>query len=103
MKNLKAKVKILLMFLVLALTTTNMATAAENTAVTEQARALAIKDRIYEIKAMDYSHLSKAERKNIRQELRGINKELRQMHHPTYVYIGGGTLILLIILLLILL
>lgn len=77
------------------------ATAAEKHAVTTEARALAIKERVTEIKAMDFSKLSATERKDLRHELKDMKQELRQ--HPTGIYISGAGLILIIILLILLL
>lgn len=80
------------------------ALAAEKvlTANHAEARAIAIKERVAAIQAMDISKMSMAERKEIRQELKEMKKELHQ-HPQTYVYISGAGLILVIILLLILL
>lgn len=80
------------------------ALATEKVVATSQAetRAIAIKSRVAEIQAMDMSHMSRAERKEIRNELKEMKKELKQ-HPSTYVYISGAGLILIIILLLILL
>lgn len=80
------------------------ALAAEKvlTARQNEARAIAIKERVAEIQAMDINKMSMAERKEVRQELKEMKKELRQ-HPERYVYISGAGLILVIILLLILL
>ena len=80
------------------------ALAAEKvlTANQAEARAMAIKERVAEIKAMDMSRMSNSERKELKSELKDMKKELRQ-HPETYVYISGAGLILIIILLLLLL
>lgn len=93
--------------LVLALMLSAMsfnAVAAEKVLTKEQAEAriVAIRDRVNEIQAMDMEHMSRLDRREIRSELKDMNKELRQMH-PTYVYISGAGLLLLIILLILLL
>jgi len=80
-----------------AVTTTNAMTIDQ-----QQMRANAIKDRVEEIKAMNISEMSATQRKELRHELKGMNKELRSMD-PTVIYISGGALILIIILLIILL
>lgn len=80
------------------------AMAAKNALTKEQteARVTAIKERVAQIQATDFKTLTKAERRDLRKELKGMNQELRQMH-PTYVYISGGGLLLIIILLILLL
>lgn len=77
------------------------ATAAETKVATTEARGLAIKERVTEIQAMDFSKLSAAERKDLRHELKDMKQDLRQ--HPTGIYISGAGLILIIILLILLL
>lgn len=62
-------------------------------------RAQEIKQRVAEIKAMDMSQLTTAERKDLRHELKDMRKEMRD---PTYIYISGGALLLIIILLILL-
>jgi DNA gyrase/topoisomerase IV subunit A len=78
--------------------------AEKNVTATEQseARVLAIKDRVNEIRAMDMKHMTRTERKDVKAELKDMNKELRQMH-PTYVYISGGGLLLIILILILIL
>lgn len=66
------------------------------------ARAVEIQQRVQDIKAMNFSHLTMVERKDLKQELKGMNKELREMG-PSYIYISVGTLLVIILLLIILL
>lgn len=96
------RVVMLVMFFTFTGATMNGAMAAEKVMTKEQteARVLAIKDRVAEIKAMDMSHMSNAQRKEIRNELKNMKKELNS---PTYIYISGAGLILIIILLILLL
>lgn len=63
-------------------------------------RANEMQQRVNEIEAMDINSLSRTERKALKQELRGIKKEARQMD-TVYVF-GGGFLLLLIILIILL-
>jgi hypothetical protein len=58
--------------------------------------------RLKEIKGMDKSNMTRAEKHELRKEVLAIREKLRQ-EHATYVYISGGALILIIILLIILL
>jgi hypothetical protein len=64
----------------------------------KEARLVAIKERVNEIKAMDKSMLSKDERKALRRELRAMHKEAKAV---TGVYISVGALIIIILLLII--
>ncbi|MFD2034386.1 hypothetical protein ACFSKL_06265 [Belliella marina] len=57
--------------------------------------------RVLEIKEMDFKELSKAERKEIRNELKELNKEAKQ--NGNGLYISTGALIVILILLIILL
>lgn len=99
-----AAVKAVMLVMIFTFTgaSVNSAMAAEKTMTKEQteARVMAIKDRVAEIKAMDMSHMSNAQRKEIRNELKEMKKELKS---PTYIYISGAGLILIIILLILLL
>jgi uncharacterized protein YbjQ (UPF0145 family) len=71
----------------------------------KEARIEAMKERVNEIRAMDKSTLTRAERKALRTELKDMNKEARAMgHHAvTGVYISVGALIIIILLLIIIL
>jgi len=60
----------------------------------------AIMDRLNEIKAMDFSKLSSAEKKELRKELR---KDQEHYRHGRGVYISVGALIIIILLLILLL
>lgn len=57
--------------------------------------------RVLEIKEMDFKELSKAERKEIRMELKELNKEANDLGNG--VYISTGALIIILLLLIILL
>ena len=60
----------------------------------------ALANRVAEIKTLDFSTMTTAEKKAVRKELRGIKSELKAV---TGVYISAGALIVIIILLLLLL
>ena len=70
------------------------ATISAMTTDQQQARAMEIKQRVDQIKAMNFANMSSAERKDMRHELKDMNKELRAMD-PTVIYISGGALILI--------
>jgi hypothetical protein len=69
----------------------------------KEARFAEMKARVLEIKAMDKSTLSKAERKALRAELKGMNKEAKSMGYTSGIYISVGALIIIILLLILIL
>jgi len=60
-----------------------------------------IESRIFEIREMDFSEMSREEKKDLRSELKDLNKEARQRGGG--LYISTGALIIILILLIILL
>ena len=68
----------------------------------QKARMEAIKKRVAEIKAMDRSKLTKAERKDIRQELKEMNKEAKAAEGKG-VFLSIGAIVIIVLLLILLL
>jgi uncharacterized membrane protein len=66
----------------------------------QKARLGALKNRLAEIKAMDRSTLSKAERKDLRQELKAMNKEAKAISNGVYLSVGAIIIIILLLILL---
>jgi len=66
----------------------------------EQARLEDIKLRVEEIKAMDFSELSKSELKEVKTELKELNKEAKQNGGGIYLSVGAIIVILLVLILL---
>ncbi len=66
----------------------------------EEARVEQLDARILEIKAMDFKSMDKAERKEIRNELRDINKEAKDLGGGFYLSAGAIIIILLLLILL---
>lgn len=66
----------------------------------QKARLAAIKSRVDEIKAMDKSALSKAERKALRQELKDMKKEAKAISGGVYLSVGAIIIIILLLILL---
>jgi hypothetical protein len=71
-----------------------------------EAREEAIAKRVQDIQSMDISSLNKSQRKELRNELKGFYKEVKNYdddgrHH--YVYISVGALIVIILLLILIL
>ena len=66
----------------------------------DQARLDELDDRFLEIKAMDFKAMEKSERKEVRKELREINKESKDLGGGVYISTGAIIIILLLILIL---
>ncbi len=102
------------MFLLLVITT--FAEAAPNsndpirtkkevaamTPAEREARVASLIKRVEEIKAMDRSKLSSAERKELRKELRSLNKEAKVFGRGGIYLSVGAILVIILILILIL-
>jgi hypothetical protein len=69
----------------------------------KEARMETMKERVKEIKAMDRSNMTKADRKALRMELKQMNKEAHAMGYAGGVYISVGALIIIILLLILIL
>jgi Flp pilus assembly protein TadB len=108
-KNMKSKLYLLSLTAVLFFTsmTTNAALVSGNqpSKAVEQtdSRLAEIKQRVEEIRAMDKSQLSKSERRNLRNELKDMKKELRRgeggIHISTAAIIAAILLVALILVL----
>jgi len=66
----------------------------------DQERLSEIDARVAEIKDMDFSDMTKAEKKEVRNELKSLNKEAKQLASGVYISVGAIIIILLVILLL---
>jgi hypothetical protein len=66
----------------------------------KRVRAEEIKRRVYEIRDMDKSNLSKADRKELRKELKEMKKEARAIQG---IYLSVGAIIIIILLLILIL
>ncbi|MBS9523482.1 hypothetical protein KIH41_12525 [Litoribacter ruber] len=64
----------------------------------EKERMTEIENRVDEIKAMDFSDMSKAEKKEVKKELKELNKEAKQLAGGVYISVGAIILILILIL-----
>ncbi|EOZ95941.1 hypothetical protein A33Q_2534 [Indibacter alkaliphilus LW1] len=65
----------------------------------QQLRLDEIENRVEEIKAMDFSDMSKEERKEMRDELREMKKEAKEIGGGVYLSVGAIIIILLILIL----
>ncbi len=66
----------------------------------DEARLEELKERVDEIKAMEFSTMTKAEKKEVRKELRDINKETKRLSGGVYISVGAIIIILLLLILL---
>jgi flagellar biosynthesis/type III secretory pathway M-ring protein FliF/YscJ len=73
----------------------NEALSPEETARLEQ-----LDNRFLEIKAMDFESMERDERKEVRKELREINKEAKALGGGVYISTGAIIIILLLIIIL---
>jgi hypothetical protein len=67
----------------------------------ESAKVTALVNRVNEINAMDRSSMSRSEKKELRNELRSIKREVNHTQ-GSVVYISGGLLVLIIVLIILL-
>lgn len=65
-----------------------------------EVRAAELQARLHEIESMDKKQLTRAERKNLRHEVREIKKELATMSGGVYLSVGAIILIALLLILL---
>ncbi|MEX2513312.1 MAG: hypothetical protein WD398_10435 [Cyclobacteriaceae bacterium] len=65
----------------------------------DEAKIAQLDARILEIKAMDFTQMDREERKEIRNELRDINKEAKAAGRGVYLSVGAIIIILLILIL----
>jgi DNA gyrase/topoisomerase IV subunit A len=86
-----------------AVTTVEPLTKEKVATMTEsekKARFEEIKQRVYEIKAMDKSSLTKTERKELRHELKDLKKQAKAVQG---IYLSVGAVIIIILLLILIL
>lgn len=74
------------------------APVVDEEATVEEKHTQALKARVEEIRDMDKSELTRAEKRELRKEL----KDTKAILQSRGIYIGGGTLILIIILIILL-
>lgn len=92
-------IMILMMSLIPTLTFANETTTA-NPNPEVPAKVQVMLDRLEEIKEMDKSDLSRAEKKELRKEVRSIKKELRSTGNGVYLSVGAIIIIILLLILL---
>jgi hypothetical protein len=104
MKKLTLNMMILIMF-VSILPTTLLANSTEPTVVADNAKTVpaeiqVLLTRLDEIKTMDKSALSSADKKELRKEVRTIKSTLRSSGNGVYLSVGAIIIIILLLILL---
>lgn len=100
------KIAYLLSFMFLFLAYAPVATAGETKkekpelTAEQQVRLDEINNRVEEIKAMDFADMSKAERNEVKSELKEMRAEAKSLGNGVYISVGAIIIILLIIILL---
>ncbi|MET1055855.1 MAG: hypothetical protein ABWY16_11150 [Pedobacter sp.] len=91
----------LIFMLGLSMNTVSAATTKDKVEMTveQKAQLEKITNRVEEIKAMDKSHMSRAERKELRNELKAMKKEARAMGGGVYLSVGAIIIIILLLIL----
>lgn len=77
-------------------------TSVNMTEEQKNARIEEMKDRVMEIKKMDRSSLSSQDKKDLRKELKGMNKEAKELGNGGVYFSLAGILIVVLVLILIL-
>jgi hypothetical protein len=75
-------------------------TNAPNNDAENAARAEVLKNRLEEIKAMDKSEMTRAEKKALRKEVKAIKAELAAVSNGVYLSVGAIIIIILLLILL---
>jgi ribosome recycling factor len=65
----------------------------------KQERIEQIQQRVEEIKAMDRSQLTKAQRRDLKEELKDMNKEAKLLKGGVYISLAGIIIIILLLIL----
>jgi hypothetical protein len=73
---------------------------AKSSAATENPRAQQLLQRLEEIKDMNKSELTGSEKKELRQEVRGIKKEMKTLSGGVYLSVGAIIIVILLLILL---
>ena len=74
--------------------------AANSATTTENLRAQQLLQRLEEIKSMNKSEMTGSEKKDLRQEVRGIKKEMKAISGGVYLSVGAIIIIILLLILL---
>lgn len=73
---------------------------AKDPVKTENVRVQQLTQRLEEIRAMDKSELTRMEKKNLRKEVRGMKKEMKELKGGVYLSVGAIIIVVLLLILL---
>lgn len=98
---MKKKIYVLMASMMLGFTAMAAPAADKSKELTEQqqVRMQEIKERVEEIKSMDRSHLSREQKKELKQELVSMKKEAKAMSGGVYLSVGAIIIIILLLIL----
>lgn len=98
----KATLSIMIFVLSLCLPNVSSATEPSNTLNNTEvpAEVKVMYDRLEEIKKMDKSEMTRAEKKELRKEVRAIKSELKSTGNGVYLSVGAIIIIILLLILL---
>jgi hypothetical protein len=89
-----------IMLSVIALPASSAIIAPEaKAATTENVRAQQLVQRLESIKSMDRSELTRSEKKDLRNEVQGIKKEMKEMKGGVYLSVGAIIIVILLLIL----
>jgi uncharacterized protein YjaG (DUF416 family) len=74
-------------------------TQTSGPAKTEEARGQQLVQRLTEIRDMDKSELTRSEKRDLRKEVKGIRKEMREGSKGIYLSVGAIIIIILLLIL----
>lgn len=102
MKKIAYFLSIVFLFMAFAPTASAKDSKKEKEELTaeQQERLDEINLRVEEIKSLDFSEMTKAERKEVRKELKEMKVEAKEMGNGIYLSVGAIIIILLILILL---
>ena len=95
------KLKSLVFVFALVLGTTAFAADTEPEGFDPEVRAHQIETRVHELWKMDYSEMDKAEKLQIKEELKSIKKELKTQGLDSRVSISVGAIIIILLIIII--
>ena len=93
----------MLVFVALPVTTSAIVPGSQSTGIpaSSDPRVQQLLQRLDEIRGMDRTELTKQERKSLRQEVRGIKKEMKKVKGGVYLSVGAIIIIILLLILII--
>jgi hypothetical protein len=91
---------VMLLAIALPASSAMMATEIPKTSATENTRVEVLTKRLEDIKGMDKSDMTRMEKKNLRNEVKDIKKEMKAISGGVYLSVGAIIIIILLLILL---